>query len=120
MANGNETAAAGTTPEERERNEIENYQVMQQRLQIIMLQKQQLQMQSDELNHAISELDKASGQVYRIVGPIVIQSKKDEVSKELQGKREDCNSKVELLDKQEERIKKNLMELRKSIEQRRK
>ena len=118
MTNGKEASSA--TPEENERKEIENYQVMQQQLQIIMLQKQQLQMQTDEMNHALEELGKSSGTVYRIVGPIVIQSSKDEISKDLQGKREECSSRVELLGKQEERLKKNLMELRKTIEQRRK
>jgi len=118
MVNGK--GASIETPEERERKDIENYQVMQQQLQIIMLQKQQLQMQTDEMNHALEELGKSSGTVYRIVGPIVIQSAKDEVSKDLQSKREEFNSRVELLGKQEERLKKNLIELRKTIEQRRK
>ncbi|MEM2974649.1 MAG: prefoldin subunit, partial [Candidatus Micrarchaeia archaeon] len=74
----------------------------------------------DEINHALEELGKATGNVYRIVGPIVLQAKKDEVSKDLQAKREDFNSKVEILSKQEERIRKNLMEMRKSLEQRKK
>jgi len=117
MTNGKEPTAE--TPEEKERKEFENYQMAQQRLQIVMLQKQQLQMQTDELAHALEELGKASGNVYRIVGPILIQSQKEEVSKDLQGKREEFNSKVELLDKQEERLKKNLMDLRKTLEQRR-
>ena len=115
MANGKEPAEE--SQEEKNMKDIENYQSMQQRLQIVMLQKQQLQMQSDELNHAIEELGKASGKVYRIVGPIVIQSNKDDMSKELQSRRADYTSKVELLEKQEERLKKNLMDLRKIIEQ---
>jgi len=122
MANGKEptgTRSGADSVEEQERKDIENYQVMQQQLQIIMLQKQQLQMQADEIDHALAELEKATGDVYRIVGPIVIQSKKDEVSKDMQSKREESNSRVELLEKQEERVKKNLMELRKTIEQRR-
>jgi len=122
MANGKELAGTGSgagSAEEQERKDIENYQVMQQQLQIIMLQKQQLQMQADEIDHALAELEKATGDVYRIVGPIVIQSKKDEVSKDMQSKREESNSRVELLEKQEERVKKNLTELRKTIEQRR-
>ena len=105
----NEKEPVAETAEEKERKEIENYQVMQQQLQIIMLQKQQLQMQTEELNHAIEELVKAPGAVYKILGPILVQSTKDEVSKDLQTKREDFSSKIELLDKQEERMKKNLM-----------
>jgi len=115
MANGKESDEST----ERGEKDIETYRTMQQQLQIIMLQKQQMHMQTDEIEHALAELDKSSGAVYRIVGPIVVQSSKEDVSKDLQTKREDMSSRSELLDKQEERLKKSLTDLRKLIEQKR-
>jgi len=115
MANINEPSGGM----EQEEKDIESYRAMQQQLQIVMLQKQQMQMQTDEIEHALEELNKASGAIYRIVGPIVIQSNKDELSKDLQTKREEMNSRLEILGKQEERLKKNLTDLRKMIEQKR-
>ena len=104
---------------ERLESDIENYQVAQQQLQLVVLQKQQMKLETEELDHALSEMKKASGAVYKIVGPILIQSKKEDVEKDLIERKEFLSSRIEILDKQEERLKKNLAELRKSIESKR-
>ncbi len=99
-----------------EREEMENYQVAQQQLQFLMLQKQQMKMQSEEIDHALKEIEKAKGDSYRIVGPILMQSSKDEIVKDLQEKKSLFESRIEILNKQEDRLKKSLMDVRKAME----
>lgn len=94
----------------------ENMQVLQQQLQLIMLQKNQLKMQQEEINHALSEIEKASGDMYRLVGPILLQSKKEEVVKDLQERKNLIDSRLQVFDKQEERMKKSLEDSRKQME----
>jgi len=99
-----------------QREAAESYQVAQQQLQLIMLQKQQMKMQSEEIDHALKEVEKAKGDVFRIVGPVLMQSSKDEIVKDLQEKKSNFESRVEILTKQEDRLKKNLADIRKSAE----
>ena len=101
---------------ERRMKDIESYQISQQQLQLTTLQRQQMKMQAEEIDHALAELKKTKGDVYRIVGPILIHANKEEVEKDLIEKREFMTTKAEVLEKQEERLKKSLMDLRKSIE----
>lgn len=102
--------------ESKTRKDIENYQVLQQQLQIVMMQRQQMKLQSDEIDHALGEIDKAKGTVYRIVGPILISSTKEDAVKDLQDKKELIASRTGVMEKQEERMKKSLDDLRKIIE----
>jgi prefoldin beta subunit len=83
-----------------------------------MLQKQQLKIQSEEINSALEELKKITEKqkVYKIVGPILIEANKDEIIKELNEKNETLNSRIDILEKQEERLRKNLAELSKILE----
>jgi prefoldin beta subunit len=97
--------------------DLEAYQITQQQLQLILLQKQQLKIQSEEISSALNELKKVGNEkVYKIVGPILVEVNKDEVIKELNEKNENLNSRIEILEKQEERLRKNLTELSKILE----
>jgi len=98
--------------------DLEAYQVTQQQLQLLLLQKQQLKIQSEEINNALNELKKITEKekVYKIVGPILIEVNKDEIIKELNEKNETINSRIEILEKQEDRLRKNLAELGKILE----
>ena len=92
------------------------YQTLQQQMQLVMLQKQQMKIQSEEIDHALQEIEKASGDTYRIIGPILIKSTKDEVLKDLQEKKSTFESRITILDRQEERLKKQLTDIRKGME----
>jgi len=96
-----------------EDNQIE-FQSMQQQLQLIMLQKQQMKLQSDEIDHALQEVEKAKGDTFRLVGPILMQSTKDEIVKDLNERKSTIESRITIMEKQEERMKKQLSEGRKS------
>lgn len=84
---------------------------LQQQLQLLILQRQQLILQNEEISAAIEELGKAKGEVYRAVGPILLQSSKEEVLKDLQERSSELSSKIEMIARQEERLRKSLEEM---------
>jgi len=94
-----------------EDKEIE-LQSLQQQLQLLMLQKQQLKIQSEEIDHSLSEIEKAKGDMYRLVGPILIKSSKEEIVKDLNDRKSTIDTRLQIIEKQEERIKKQLADLR--------
>lgn len=88
-------------------------QSLQQQMQLIMLQKQQMRLQSDEIDHALQEVEKAKGDTYRLVGPILVQSTKEEIVKDLNERKSSLESRITIMEKQEERLKKQLSEHKK-------
>ncbi|MEM3408230.1 MAG: prefoldin subunit beta [Candidatus Micrarchaeia archaeon] len=85
-------------------------QSLQQQLQILSLQKQQMKIQSDEIDHALKEIESAKGDIYRLVGPVLLKSTKEEVVKDLNDKKATLEARIQILEKQEERIKKQFQE----------
>ena len=92
-------------------------QQLQQNLQAIMMQKQQLEVENVETDRALEELKKAGvdDAVYKNAGSVLIKSKKEEVVKELEERKELSNTRVMVLTKQETRVKENLKEVETKI-----
>ncbi len=99
------------------REQVSRLQQLQQNLQAIMMQKQQLEVESVETDKALEELKKAGADdaVYKNAGSVLIKAKKDEVVKELEEKKELSNTRVMVLAKQETRVKENLKEVETKI-----
>lgn len=99
------------------REQVSRLQQLQQNLQAIMMQKQQLEVESVETDRALEELKKAGVEdaVYKNAGSVLIKAKKDEVVKELEEKKELSNTRVMVLSKQETRVKENLKEVENKI-----
>jgi prefoldin beta subunit len=99
------------------REQISRLQQLQQNLQAIMMQKQQLEVETVETDRALEELKKATAEdsVYKAAGSIMIKAKKEEVLKELEEKKELSNTRVMVLAKQETRVKDNLKEVEAKI-----
>ena len=87
-------------------------QQSQQNLQSIMAQKQQLDMELMESEHALEELRKASetDPVFKHAGTILIKSTKAALITELEEKKELANTRSTVLAKQETRIKESIKE----------
>lgn len=94
--------------------EINQLQLLQQNLQNILLQKQQLQRQSAEIQSALKELENAPA-AYRILGNVMVSADKELLSKELKEKTEVTGLRMKNFEKQEETIKKKAEELQKKI-----
>lgn len=99
------------------REQVSRLQQLQQNLQAIMMQKQQLEVEMVETDRALEELKKAGADdaVYKNAGSVLIKAKKEEVTKELEEKKELSNTRVMVLGKQEARVKENLKEVENKI-----
>ena len=99
------------------KEQISRLQQLQQNLQAIMMQKQQIEAESIEIDKATEELKKIEEAdiVYMIVGPLLIKTKKTDTLKELEEKKELSNTRLMVLGKQETRVKENLKEVENKI-----
>ena len=101
------------------REQVARLQQLQQNVQAIMMQKQQVELEVAETDRALEEIRKTGIEdvVYKSAGPLLIKSKKDDVIKELEEKKELSNTRVMVLTKQETRVKDNLKEVENKINQ---
>ena len=99
------------------REQLARLQQLQQNLQAIMIQKQQLEAESVEIEKATEELKKSEQDeaVYKSVGTLLIKAKKDDTLKELDEKKDLANTRLVVLGKQETRVKENLKEVENKI-----
>jgi len=99
------------------REQLTRLQQLQQNLQAILMQKQQLEAESVEIEKATEELKKSEQDevVYKSVGPLLIKTKKDDILKELDEKKDLSNTRLVVLGKQETRVKENLKEVENKI-----
>ncbi|HEV8289505.1 MAG TPA: prefoldin subunit beta [Candidatus Norongarragalinales archaeon] len=98
------------------RADITSFQAMQQQAQIIDYQKQQTQLQIADLDKALEEIEHAQGTVYRAAGPILVPKPKDVLKKELLEEKETLELRQGTLDKQEQKIRERLEQLKAKIE----
>lgn len=92
-------------------------QAQNQQLQGIMSQKQTYMLQIHELEKALEHLSAVKEQkVYKAVGPLIIEAKKDDVKKELEENREDMDLRIKTLESQEDKIKNKLKETQKKFQ----
>ena len=94
-------------------------QQLQQSLQGVMSQKQQLDMQLTEVEQATSELEKLdeTAVVYKSIGALLVKAEKGKVSAELTDRKELLKMRVDVLAKQEERLKTQVKELQGKLQQ---
>ena len=99
--------------------QLSKLQQTQQNLQMIMAQKQQLELEQLETEKALAELNKANDDdaVFKHAGTILIKSNKKDLIEELGEKKELAKTKASLLAKQEERLKTGLKEQETKIQE---
>lgn len=92
--------------------QVARLQQLQQNLQVIMAQKQHLEMEQLETEKALEVLKKASDSdtVFKNAGSILIKSTRQSLISELEEKKELSNTRLTVLSKQEVRVKENLKE----------
>ena len=94
---------------------IKDLQIIEQNLQSIILQKQNLQFEISENSEALDELNSSKGDVYKVVGQIMLKSKKEDLKKDLESKKEVGELRIKNFDKQEASIKDRLAKLREEV-----
>jgi len=93
---------------------IGQLQMFEQSLQNLLVQKQQFQTQLVEVESALKELD-GSKEAYKIVANIMVSTKKEDLNKDLEEKKESLNLRIKTLEKQETTIKEKAQKLQKDV-----
>ncbi|MBD3202754.1 prefoldin subunit beta [Candidatus Woesearchaeota archaeon] len=96
------------------KKKIEQLQILEQNINTLLGQKQQIQSQIVENDSAIEEMDKSST-VYKIIGNIMVKSKKTELKKELQSKKERLELRTKAIEKQEKNLKNKASKIQKEV-----
>ena len=95
-------------------------QQLQQTLQSVVTQKQQLELELNETDKALSELEKSTDDVpvYKSVGSILVKSNRQGLMGELKERKELLTTRVTVLGKQEERTRGRLKEVQEKLQER--
>ena len=93
---------------------VQRLQMIEQNMQSLNSQKQQFQAQLFEIEGALKEIS-TSPVVYKIVGGIMVGTDKAELQKELEGKKELLDLRVQTLDKQETQLKDKAKKLQENV-----
>lgn len=95
---------------------IQELQSYEQNLQGLLMQKQSLQIESNETTNALFELSKSGDEVYKIVGGIMVKSDKKTLAKELEEKKKFSEIHLNSIEKQEKSIEGKASALREEIQ----
>jgi prefoldin beta subunit len=94
------------------------YENMEKQLEVLLIQKHQLQIQANEIKHALEELKKSQGDVYRSVGSIMIHTTREAADADLKERDELIEVKLNAIGKQEEKLRQTVMETQKKLQER--
>ncbi len=95
---------------------IQQAQILEQNFQQVMQQKQMFNMELNETDFSIAELEKAEGEVFKIVGgQIVIKSTKEKLMEDMKNKKELIEKRLEAMSNQEKEFSDKMEELRTEI-----
>lgn len=100
--------------------ELVRLQQLQQTLQVVVTQKQQLEIELSETEKALSELEKITDDtpVYKSVGSVLLKADRQGLMGDLKERKELLNARVTVLGKQEERTRERMKELQERLQQR--
>lgn len=94
-------------------------QQLQKTLQKVLAQKQQVERELTEIEQAKTELKKVADDavIYKSVGSLLMKDQKEEVSADLDEREELLNTRTEVLERQEERLRGQLKKLQTKIQE---
>ncbi len=97
--------------------QLSKYEQLQATLQSILLQRQQVDVELNEIKSALEELEKApaDAEVFKQAGLILVKADKEKLKAELLERKELAETRSNILKKQEERVREDLQELQNKI-----
>lgn len=93
---------------------ISKLQILEQRIQSLIMQKQTFQGQALETDNALGELDGAK-ETYKIIGNVMVSFEKEELKKDLTSKKDMAELKVKNIEKEEKKLREEAEILQKDI-----
>ncbi len=89
---------------------LNQLQLLEQSMQNLLMQKQQFQLQQAEIESALKELENVD-EAYKIVGNIMVLSKKSDLKDDLTSKKEIVELRVKNIEKQESHLREKASKL---------
>lgn len=96
-------------------NKIQELQMLEQQLQSSLMQRQSLQVEYNECSNALKEISETKGDVFKVLGGIMIKTDKQSAQKELEIKQKELNMKLSAFDKQEKVLEEKISKLQKEV-----
>jgi prefoldin beta subunit len=94
---------------------IQEMQILEQRLQNTILQKQSFQIELAETSSALSELDNSGDDVFKVIGQLMIKYDKKKMKEELLNKQKILELRINSFEKQENLFSSQLDKLQQEI-----
>ncbi len=94
---------------------IQEMQILEQKLQNSLLQKQAFQIELTETNSALKEIEKAGDEVFKIIGQLMIKSEKSKIKEELSNKQKILELRIKSFEKQEASFSEQLDKIREEV-----
>jgi len=93
-------------------------QQLQQTLQSVVTQKQQLELELTEVEQALDELGMVddTATIYKSIGSLLVKSGKEKVTTDLNERKELVNMRINVLGKQEERLRSQMKDLQTKLQ----
>lgn len=92
------------------------FQLQNQQLENLMVQKQTLAFQKNEIENAIKEFDSGT-EFYKIAGPIIVKKSKEELKKELDEKMEEIDVMLSTIEKNEKKLREMVIKNREKLQE---
>jgi prefoldin beta subunit len=96
-------------------NKIQEMQILEQRLQNSIMQRQAFQMELAETDSALVEIEKSGDEVFKIIGQLMIKAEKSKVKDELLNKQKILQLRIKSLEKQENLISEQATKLQQEL-----
>jgi prefoldin beta subunit len=97
-------------------HDILQLQNLQRQLQLIAVQKQRFTIESSQIDDAKDALKKADGKTYKAIGTLLIESSPPDMEKELTENKENLETRLKSLEKQENKLRERVESLQKKVE----
>ena len=94
---------------------IEELQIFEQHIQGFLAQKQTVQIELQEVDNALSEINKTKDDVYKILSGVMIKADKESLLKELEEKKKIFELRINSVEKQEKILEEKTVKLRDKI-----
>lgn len=103
------------TKDKMDEKKLQEMQILEQRLQNSIFQKQAFQMELAETNSALKEIEKSGDEVFKIIGQLMIKTEKSKIREELLSKQKILELRIKSLEKQESSLSEQLDKIRNEL-----
>ena len=100
---------------EKDNQQIQELQMLEQSIQNLFLQKQVFQLELNETQKALEEIKDSRGDIFKIIGQLMIKTDGEKVEKELEGREKMLDLKLKSWEKQEKTIVERADDVRKEV-----